>query len=192
LLRDPILAVRIAAARGLSSLPPDRIDAATRPAFDAALAEYIAAQSVSLDMPGAQLNLAVVYQNTARIDLAERHYPNALRIDPDFTPARANLAGTPVWQDGFAGAPEIRLRKVEIAIRKDGLGTNVLQRRLDSIAGVDGCTDEDASAALAMRCAAAGSSGWSIIIDLFPLAASVPLANTACPAPPAGAVPRTA
>jgi tetratricopeptide (TPR) repeat protein len=92
LLRDPIRAVRIAAARGLSSLPPGRLDAAARPAFDAALAEYIAAQNVSLDMPGAQLNLAVVYQNTRRIELAEKHYLEALRIDPDFTPARANLA----------------------------------------------------------------------------------------------------
>jgi len=92
LLRDPIRAVRIAAARALSSLPPERIDLATRPAFDAALAEYIAAQNVALDMPGAQLNLAVIYENTARIDLAEKHYLNALRIDPDFTPARANLA----------------------------------------------------------------------------------------------------
>ncbi len=92
LLRDPVRAVRIAAARGLSSLPPGRLDAAARPAFDAALAEYIAAQSVSLDMPGAQLNLAVVYQNTGRIELAEKHYLDALRIDPDFTPARANLA----------------------------------------------------------------------------------------------------
>jgi tetratricopeptide (TPR) repeat protein len=92
LLRDPILAVRIVAARSLSSLSPDRIDIVARPAFDAALAEYIAAQNVSLDMPGAQLNLAVVHQNTGRIDLAEKHYLADLRIDPDFTPARANLA----------------------------------------------------------------------------------------------------
>ena len=62
------------------------------PAFDAALAEYIAAQNVSLDMPGARLNLAVVHQNTGRPDLAEAHYLAALKIDPDFTPARANLA----------------------------------------------------------------------------------------------------
>jgi predicted CXXCH cytochrome family protein len=91
LLSDPVRAVRIAAARGLSSVPQDQL-AAQRPAFDAALAEYIAAQSVSLDMPGAQLNLAVVYQNTGRLDVAERHYLQALKIDPDFTPARANLA----------------------------------------------------------------------------------------------------
>jgi predicted CXXCH cytochrome family protein len=91
-LSDPLKAVRIAAARSLSSLPPAQIDAATRSAFDAALAEYIAAQEVALDMPGARLNLAVVYQNTGRLDLAEQHYLAALKIDPDFTPARANLA----------------------------------------------------------------------------------------------------
>ena len=92
LLTDPLRAVRMAAARSLSSLPPGQLDAAARPAFDAALAEYIAAQNVSLDMPGAQLNLAVVYQNTGRLELAERHYLTALRIDPDFTAARANLS----------------------------------------------------------------------------------------------------
>jgi predicted CXXCH cytochrome family protein len=92
LLTDPVRAVRIAAARGLSSLPPARIAAEHRPAFDAALAEYIAVQRVSLDMPGAQLNLAVVYQNTGRTELAEKHYLAALKLDPDFTPARANLA----------------------------------------------------------------------------------------------------
>lgn len=91
LLSDPVRAVRIAAARGLSSVPQAQI-AAQRPAFDAALAEYIATQNLSLDMPGAQLNLAVVYQNTGRPDVAERHYLEALKIDPDFTPARANLA----------------------------------------------------------------------------------------------------
>jgi len=92
LLRDPIRAVRIAAARVLSPLDPASFEAATRQAFDAALAEYIAAQSVSLDMPGARLNLAVIYQNTGQPDRAEEHYLAALRIDPDFTPARANLA----------------------------------------------------------------------------------------------------
>jgi len=52
LLRDPVRAVRMAAARGLSSLPADRFDPSIRPAFDAALAEYVAAQNLSLDMPG--------------------------------------------------------------------------------------------------------------------------------------------
>lgn len=92
LLRDPVRAVRIAAARALSSVPPAQLGDAHRAAFDAALAEYVAVQRVSLDMPGAHLNLAVVYQNTGRAQDAEKHYLDALRIDPDFTPARANLA----------------------------------------------------------------------------------------------------
>ena len=92
LLRDPIKAVRMAAARSLLTMPPDQLGADTRPAFEAALAEYIAAQNVALDMPGSRLNLAVVYQSTGRVDLAEQHYLAALKIDPDFTPARANLA----------------------------------------------------------------------------------------------------
>ena len=92
LLRDPLRAVRIAAATSLASLPVTGFDAATRSAFAAALAEYIAAQQTALDMPGARLNLAVVYQDLGQADVAESHYLAALKIDPDFTPARANLA----------------------------------------------------------------------------------------------------
>ena len=92
LLSDPVLAVRIAAAHSLSSLPGEMIGATVRPAFEAALAEYVEAQLHSLDMPGPQLNLAVIHENRGAPDLAERHYRDALKIDPDFTPARANLA----------------------------------------------------------------------------------------------------
>ncbi len=92
LLTDPVRAVRLSAARSLSSVPEGQLDAKVRPAFEAALAEYIEAQNVSLDMPGARFNLGVVYENTGRSQLAEQHYLGALEIDPDFTPARANLA----------------------------------------------------------------------------------------------------
>jgi tetratricopeptide (TPR) repeat protein len=91
LLRDPVRSVRIAAARALSSLVPAE-RAAHDAAFTAALAEYVAAQQVSLDMPGSRLNLAVVQAATGHADEAEANYRAALRIDPDFTPARANLA----------------------------------------------------------------------------------------------------
>lgn len=92
LLRDPVRAVRIAAARSLASLPHQQFDAATRSAFDAALAEYVAAQKVALDMPGPNLNLGALYARTGRAAEAEDAYRAALTIDPDFTPARANLA----------------------------------------------------------------------------------------------------
>ena len=92
LLRDPVRAVRIAAARSLASLPHEQFDATTRQAFDAALAEYVAAQQVALDMPGPNLNLGALYAATGREAQAEAAYRAALKIDPDFTPARANLA----------------------------------------------------------------------------------------------------
>ena len=92
LLRDPVRAVRTSAARALAGVDPATLDAPTRQAFDAALAEYIAAQELALDMPGARLNLAVIHEQMRRPELAEEHYLAALRIDPDFTPARANLA----------------------------------------------------------------------------------------------------
>jgi predicted CXXCH cytochrome family protein len=92
LLKDPVRAVRIAAARSLATLPPQQFDAPRRAAFDAALAEYIAAQSVALDMPGPNLNLGVLYESLGRDAEAEAHYLRALKIDPDFTPARANLS----------------------------------------------------------------------------------------------------
>jgi predicted CXXCH cytochrome family protein len=92
LLKDPLLAVRIAAARSLAPLPHEQFDAATRQAFDAALVEYVAAQQVALDMPGPNLNLGALYARTGRDAEAEAAYRAALKIDPDFTPARANLA----------------------------------------------------------------------------------------------------
>ena len=92
LLSDPVRAVRIAAARSLSSVAKELIAVADRAALEAAIAEFIATQSHALDMPGAHLNLAVVYANTGQTALAVQHYRAALKIDPDFTPARANLA----------------------------------------------------------------------------------------------------
>jgi len=117
LLGDPRRAVRIEAARVLSAAPPDRFDAAQRQAYEKALTEFIAAQDVSLDMPGAHLNLAVVDEHQGRHALAEEQYRTALRLDPDFTPARLNLArllnalgrnadAERVLEDGVARVPD--------------------------------------------------------------------------------------
>ena len=92
LLSDPVQAVRIEAARVLSSIPFGDLNPAVRPKFEAALAEFLAAQSVSLDMPGAHLNLAVLAENQANPKAAEAHYLHALKLDSDFTAARLNLS----------------------------------------------------------------------------------------------------
>ena len=119
LLKDRVRAVRIAAARSLAGLPPEQFEAATRAALDAALAEYVAAQKVALDMPGPNLNLAVLYARTGRDAEAEAAYRAALKIDPDFTPARANL--TQFYAErGRAADAEVVLR--EGLKRQPGIG----------------------------------------------------------------------
>jgi predicted CXXCH cytochrome family protein len=117
LLSDPVRAVRIEAARVLSSVPLAEFDAAQRARFEQALAELVGAQKVSLDMPGAHLNLAAVAENQGRPAEAEAEYLAALKLDPDFAPARLNLArfysvggrprdGERILRDGLARLPE--------------------------------------------------------------------------------------
>ncbi len=92
LLADPVRAVRIEAARVLASVPPDRFSPKQRPAFEAALDDYIAVQMAQADTPGAHLNLAVLETHQGQPGLAEQSYRTALRLDPAFLPARFNLS----------------------------------------------------------------------------------------------------
>jgi tetratricopeptide (TPR) repeat protein len=92
LLSDPVRAVRVEAARVLSSVPVADFEPALRTRFEAALAEFRAVQEATLDMPGSHLNLAVLAENQGQPRDAVPHYLAALRLDPDFTPARLNLA----------------------------------------------------------------------------------------------------
>ncbi len=91
LLRDVTRAVRIEAARVLAAVPADRFDATQRKALDAALAEFVEAQTAMADMPASHLNLAVLFAAQGKRDLAESEYLTALRMDPYFAPARVNL-----------------------------------------------------------------------------------------------------
>jgi predicted CXXCH cytochrome family protein len=92
LLRDPIRAVRIGAARALASVPAELFRASDRQAFDQALAELLASHMAMADMPSAQANLGVLHERLGRRDLASRSYTTALRMDPSLVPARINLA----------------------------------------------------------------------------------------------------
>jgi HEAT repeat protein len=92
LLDDPERAVRIEAARVLSSVTAVEFNPAQRARFDAALAEFVAAQTLSLDMPGARLNLAVIAENQGRHADAEAEYLAALRLDA-FTIAQQRSDG---------------------------------------------------------------------------------------------------
>jgi tetratricopeptide (TPR) repeat protein len=92
LLEDPIRAVRSETARALAAVPRDAFDPDLRRAFDAALAEFEAAQLAQADQPAAHLNLAVVAAARGETERALAEYRTALRLDPGFVPARVNLA----------------------------------------------------------------------------------------------------
>jgi len=91
LLKDPIRAVRIEAARVLTSVPGELFNPSQRTDFDKALEEFKQAQMAVADQPSGHLNLGVMYASTGRRDLAEKSYLAALRKDPGFLPARFNL-----------------------------------------------------------------------------------------------------
>ena len=106
MLRDPVRAVRTEAARLLSSIPPERFDDRDRKAFRAALEEYIDGQLALNDRAAAHLNVAVVRRNELASEIARASvgeirrltepvvagYLTAIRIEPDFMPAKNNLA----------------------------------------------------------------------------------------------------
>ncbi|NLS93337.1 MAG: tetratricopeptide repeat protein [Planctomycetaceae bacterium] len=105
MLHDPVRAVRVEAARLLAQVPRSEFNQEDLSAFDAALEEYRVGQGAVADQAAAHLNLAVVDTNLAQahfgapgrpdpkyLALAEKEYRIALRIEPDFIPARINLA----------------------------------------------------------------------------------------------------
>ena len=92
LLSDPVSGVRLAVAMSLAGTPLERIRDAERQALLALFDEYRAVHREHADMPSMNLQLGLF--NLARGDLpgAEMAYREALAIDPQWLPARLNLA----------------------------------------------------------------------------------------------------
>jgi tetratricopeptide (TPR) repeat protein len=91
LLEDPVRAVRIEAARRVAP-HGGQLDAASRPAFDRAIAEYEAVQKGNLDRPEAWMNLGNLHALRGDAVAAEAAYREALKRDARFVPAYVNLA----------------------------------------------------------------------------------------------------
>ncbi len=92
LLRDPVRAVRLEAARLLASVPGEQLDAGQRDALERALKEYVEAQRLDADRPGGRLNLGALYAQQRRFEQAVAEFRAAMRIEPQFVPAYVNLA----------------------------------------------------------------------------------------------------
>jgi Tfp pilus assembly protein PilF len=92
LLSDPMRAVRVEAARALAGIAPQTMTPAQRAAFAVAYQELIAGEMVDADRPEAHLNLGLIKARHHQVNEAEAEYRTALRLDPKFVPAMANLA----------------------------------------------------------------------------------------------------
>jgi len=92
LLKDPIRAVRIETARGLSSVPPEQFNDQQRKDYESALAEFKEAMWAQADHPSSHLNLGMMHENEGQAAKAETSYLNAVRLDSNFIPVRFNLA----------------------------------------------------------------------------------------------------
>lgn len=92
LLKDPIRAIRMEAARAMAGLSVEQLGAGNAQAFAAALAEYEAAQGENGDRPEGHLNLGSLYAVQRKLDQAEVEFGKAIAIEATFVPAYVNLA----------------------------------------------------------------------------------------------------
>ncbi|MGE5413487.1 MAG: tetratricopeptide repeat protein [Syntrophomonadaceae bacterium] len=121
LLRDPILTVRIEAARALLGVPVQTMTAPMRADFEAALAEYVTSQNVDADRAEAHLNLAAVAIARGDLTTAEAEYKTALARSAAFGGAWANLADLYRMQGRDGDAEKTLRRGLEAAPHDPGV-----------------------------------------------------------------------
>ncbi|MBA5776159.1 hypothetical protein H2509_03370 [Stappia sp. F7233] len=92
LLDDPVMDVRLEAARALATFDPSGFDDGVRVKREAGLAEYIAAQRAIADRPEGHHNLAVLFVSLGQTQAAEAELIEALAIDRNFVPSAVTLA----------------------------------------------------------------------------------------------------
>jgi len=100
-LQDPILAVRVAAARALVGIPGGT--GAYQQSFDHAIREYEDVQLSLQERAEANLNLASLYQANGQSEKVEHYLRAAIRQDADFLPASVTLVQ---WLDANQRAEE--------------------------------------------------------------------------------------
>ncbi len=92
LLKDPVRAVRIQAARLLASAPVDQLPNEQAKLLERTIAEYIATQRTNAERPEAQLNLGALYAARGQLRKAQAAYQTALQLQATFIPVYINLA----------------------------------------------------------------------------------------------------
>ena len=107
MLGDPVRLVRMAAARALAGEPEGFLPAGARNGFTAALDEWIAAQRFNADRPESLTNLGTLYLERGEIDEATSSFNQAMKLDPTFIQASANLADVHRARGDEAGAEQV-------------------------------------------------------------------------------------
>src|SRR5439155_67845 len=92
LVRDPVRAVRLAAAHALAGTPPAAPVEGQRSDVERAVADLVQSEQVNADRPEAHVNLADLYTRLGRPADAESELQTALALDPGFVPALVTLA----------------------------------------------------------------------------------------------------
>ena len=89
---DAVKAVRVRAGRALVAAPLDELRADERARRTRAIDEYLASERAVAERPEAHLNLGIVAAERGDAAGAEAEYRTAIRLQPGFIPAYANLA----------------------------------------------------------------------------------------------------
>lgn len=89
---DPLLAVRAQAGFALASMDVAALPASERARVQDAYAAYVASQNAVASRPEAHLNLGLFHFQRGETGQAVQDYRYAIKLDPDFAPAYANLA----------------------------------------------------------------------------------------------------
>ncbi|MDA1050169.1 MAG: HEAT repeat domain-containing protein [Planctomycetota bacterium] len=92
LLEDPVRSVRTEAARVLARVPRQMLNGGQRRQLQAALEEFQEGVLVNNDRAAAHLTLGVVYESLNDLQAAEQAYQTAIRVEPNVTGPRTNLA----------------------------------------------------------------------------------------------------
>lgn len=121
LLDDPVRSVRAQAARSVAPLA-GRFDETQSAAFEKAQGEYFRMQEAILDRAAGHLNLALFYSDLGQLDKAEAAYRDASRVEPEFVPARINLAELLFGQNRPKEAEEEFRKAIEEALLPENKG----------------------------------------------------------------------
>ncbi len=99
-LTDRSRAVRLAAARRLAMLPRNQLDLRYHAAFDNALAEYRASQTLDLERAAPHINLGMLERQLGNPTKAADELRTAIRLEPYLTGPRTELANLLAQQQG--------------------------------------------------------------------------------------------